>query len=100
MTCYWIARAKINDANEYKRYTDLVPSVMAKYGGKVLTRGAAHETLEGSDHFERFVLIEFNSMDAARRCFLSADYQEAASFRRAGAGDNELTIADAGDMTA
>ena len=24
MTAYWIARAKINDSKEYKKYTDLV----------------------------------------------------------------------------
>ena len=100
MACYWIARAKIRDPGEYKKYTDRVPRIMAKYGGKVLTRGGVHRTLEGSDHFERFVVIEFASMEAAQLCFDSAEYREAAAFRRAGAGENELTLADAGDMTA
>jgi uncharacterized protein (DUF1330 family) len=55
--------------------------------------------LEGPEHFERFVLIEFESMAAAKRCFESSEYVEAAAFRRAGAGRNELTIVESGDLT-
>ena len=69
MACYWIARAKINDPVAYKRYTDEVPGILKKYGGKALSRGAAFETLEGPDYFERYVIIEFESMEAAKRCF-------------------------------
>ena len=99
MAAYWIARARILDPVAYKKYADRVPAILEKYGGHVLTRGAAHETLEGPSHFERFVIIEFASMDAAKACFNSPEYVEAAAFRRAGAGQNELTIADAGEGT-
>ena len=50
MACYWIARAKINDPVAYKRYTDEVPGILKKYGGKALSRGAAFETLEGPNY--------------------------------------------------
>ncbi|MFR9805208.1 DUF1330 domain-containing protein [Pseudonocardia sp. RS010] len=99
MTAYWIARAKIIDPVEYKKYTDRVPEILARYGGKVLTRGAAYRTLEGPDHFERYVVVEFPSSEDAVRCFESEAYREAAAFRRAGAGQNELTIAEEGDAT-
>jgi len=33
MPAYWVARAKINDAAEYKKYADQVPAILAKYGG-------------------------------------------------------------------
>jgi uncharacterized protein (DUF1330 family) len=39
MPAYWVARAKINDPVEYKKYTDRVPDIIRKYGGKVLARG-------------------------------------------------------------
>ena len=39
MPAYWIARSKVNDPVEYKKYTDQVPGIIAKYGGKVLARG-------------------------------------------------------------
>ena len=39
MPAYWVARAKVNDPVEYKKYADQVPAILAKYGGKVLARG-------------------------------------------------------------
>ena len=39
MPAYWVARSKINDPVEYKKYTDLVPGIIARFGGKVLARG-------------------------------------------------------------
>ena len=47
MPAYWIARAKINDPVAYKKYTDLVPDIIAKYGGKVLARGGNYEIIAG-----------------------------------------------------
>ena len=34
MTAYWIARSRINDPIEYKKYTDRIPAIIAKYGGR------------------------------------------------------------------
>ena len=100
MTAYWIARAKIHDPVEYKKYTDQIPGILAKYGGKVLARGGEHETLEGPETFERFIVIEFPSMDDARTCFNSDEYQSASAFRRSeGVAQNELTIVASGDAT-
>jgi uncharacterized protein (DUF1330 family) len=98
MAAYWIARARIVDPVQYKRYTDQVPEILKRYGGKVLSRGAPFETLEGPKTFERFVLIEFESMEAAKRCFESPEYVAAAAHRRSGAGQNELTIVMAGGV--
>lgn len=39
MPAYWIARAKIDDPVEYKKYTDRVPAIIKQYGGKVLAHG-------------------------------------------------------------
>ena len=100
MTAYWVARAKINDPAEYKKYTDRVPEILARFGGKVLARGGEYRTLEGPATFERHIVIEFPSLDDAEACFNSEEYQSAAGFRRAnGAGQNELTIVAAGDAT-
>ncbi len=93
MVAYWIARAKINDPVEYMKYADRVPDILAKYDGRVLARGGEYKTLEGPEVFERYIVIEFPSMDAAEACFDSAEYQEAAVFRRTNqAGRNELAV--------
>ncbi|MEQ8818283.1 DUF1330 domain-containing protein [Thalassobaculum sp.] len=100
MTAYWLARAKINDYDEYMKYATKVPDILKKFDGKVLTRGGNHKTLEGRDYFERFVVIEFPSLADAEACFNSPEYKAAAAFRRQNnVGDNELTIVEADDLT-
>ena len=100
MPAYWIARAKINEPVAYKRYTDLVPAIIEKHGGKVLARGGQFEIMEGPDYFERFVVIEFPSFEAGTGCFKSQEYQDAARFRREnGAGEVQTVVVEAGDAT-
>lgn len=99
MPAYWVARARIIDPVEYKKYTDLVPGIIAKWGGKVLARGGRYELLEGPDKFRRFVVIEFPTFEQGVACFRSPEYDAAAAFRRAGAGEVETIMVDAGDAT-
>jgi uncharacterized protein (DUF1330 family) len=99
MTAYWLARSKINDPVAYKKYTDRVPGILKQYGGKVLARGGRFKILEGPEKFERFVVIEFPSLEQAVACHASPEYQEAASFRAGGAGEVELVILEAGEAT-
>ena len=99
MPAYWVARSKINDPVEYKKYTDRVPAIIAQYGGKVLARGGRFKILEGPEKFQRFVVIEFPSLEQAVACHDSPEYREAASFRRSGAGEVELVIVESGDAT-
>lgn len=100
MPAYWLARSKINDPVAYKRYTDLVPGILAKFGGKVLARGGRFQILEGPEHFHRFVVIEFDTLEDGVRCFESEDYQSAAANRREnGAGEVELVMVEAGEAT-
>jgi uncharacterized protein (DUF1330 family) len=100
MPAYWLARCKIDDAVEYKKYTDRVPAIIAKFGGKVLARGGNYQIMEGPQKFHRFVVIEFPTMEQAVACHRSAEYQEAAALRRtAGVGEVEQVIVESGDAT-
>ena len=99
MTAYWVARAKINDPVEYKKYTDLVPDILKKFGGKVLARGGKYQNLEGPETFERHIVVEFPSLEKALACHKSPEYQEARKYRLNGVGHNELVIVEAGDAT-
>jgi uncharacterized protein (DUF1330 family) len=95
MTAYWVARSKINDPVEYKKYTDRVPAIIARFGGKVLARGGRFKILEGPEKFHRFVVIEFPSLEQAVACHDSPEYQEASAFRKEnGAGEVELVIVE------
>ena len=99
MPAYWVARSRIIDSVEYKKYTDRVPEIVAKYGGKILARGGRYEILEGPEVFHRFVVIEFPSLEQAKACHSSPEYQEASAFRKNGAGEVELVIVESGDAT-
>jgi len=99
MPAYWVARSKINDPVEYKKYTDRVPAIIAKYGGKVLARGGRFQIMEGPHKFPRFVVIEFSTFEQGVACFTSKEYDEAAAFRRTGAGEVETIMVDGGDAT-
>jgi uncharacterized protein (DUF1330 family) len=100
MPAYWVARSKINDPVEYKKYTDRVPAIIAKHGGKVLARGGKFQIMEGPQKFQRFVVIEFPTFEQGVACFTSKEYDEAAAFRRAnGAGEVETIMVEGGDAT-
>ena len=97
MPAYWVARAKVTDPVQYKKYTDLVPAIVAKHGGKVLARGGRYKINEGPHDFHRFVVIEFPTLERAVACFESPEYRAAAAFRRAGAGEVENVIVEGVD---
>lgn len=99
MPAYWLARSRIDDPVQYKKYTDLVPAIIARHGGKVLARGGKFRVMEGPDTFQRFVVIEFPTFEQAVACFESKEYQEAATFRKAGGGIVENVIVEGGDAT-
>ena len=99
MPAYWLARSRIVDPVAYKKYTDRVPAIIAKYQGKVLARGGRFRIMEGPEKFQRFVVIEFPSLEQAVACFESPEYVAAAAFRRAGAGEVENVIVEGGDAT-
>jgi uncharacterized protein (DUF1330 family) len=93
MPAYWLARARITDPATYKKYTDLVPAIVARHGGKILARGGRFQIMEGPEHFSRFVVIEFPTLEQAVACFESPEYQTASVFRRAG-GEVENVIVE------
>ena len=94
MPAYWVARSRVIDRVEYKKYTDLVPGIIARYGGKPLARGGRFQIMEGPDKFHRFIVIEFPTFEKAVACFTSPEYDKAAAFRRSGAGEVETIVVE------
>ena len=84
MVAYWVARSKVNDPEQYKKYADLAPAIIGKFGGKFLARGGKYKILEGPEKFHRFVVIEFPSFQRAVACHDSPEYLEAAAHRKEG----------------
>jgi uncharacterized protein (DUF1330 family) len=95
MVAYWVARAKVNDPEQYKKYADLAPAIIGKFGGKFLARGGKFKILEGPEKFHRFVVIEFPSFEKAISCHESPEYLAAAAHRKKdGASELEVVIVE------
>jgi len=94
MPAYWVARSRIDDPAAYKKYTDLVPDILAKYGGRALARGGKFQIMEGPAKFQRFIVVEFPTFEQGVACFNSPEYQRAAAFRRNGGGEVETVIVE------
>src|SRR5215207_7124874 len=95
MVAYWVARSKVNDPEQYKKYADLAPAIIGKFGGKFLARGGKFKVLEGPEKFHRFIVIEFPSLERAVACHDSPEYQAAAAHRKKdGAGELEVAIVE------
>lgn len=99
MAAYWISRCVVNDPVQYKKYTDLVPTIIAVHGGRVLARGGRYKIMEGPETFHRFIVIEFPTLEAGAACFQSSEYVQAAAFRRGGAGIVENVIVEGTNAT-
>ena len=54
-----------------------------------------YQIMEGSDYFERFVIVELPTFEDAVAYFESEEYQAAAEHRLDGSGDVETVIMDA-----
>ena len=73
MPAYWIARSRITDPATYKKYTDQVPAILNRYGGKVLARGGRCQIMAGPETFQRYVVIEFPTFEQGVACFESPE---------------------------
>ena len=65
----------------------------AKYGGRFVVRGGAKTPLEGDIPFQRIVVNEFPTVEAAKKFYNSPEYQEARKFRL-GAADFNMVIVE------
>jgi uncharacterized protein (DUF1330 family) len=89
---YWIAHVTVTDPQQYQLYASATREAFQKYGANILARGGAHEQMEGQGR-PRNVVIEFPSLEAARACYASPEYQ-AAKAKREGAGIAEIVLVE------
>jgi uncharacterized protein (DUF1330 family) len=85
VAAYVIVDLTVTDQALMDEYRKRVPATLAAYGGKFLVRGGAHETVEGDWKPSRVVVLEFPSLEQAKRWYRSEEYREPLAMRlRAG----------------
>jgi uncharacterized protein (DUF1330 family) len=92
MPAFVCVQIEIRDPAAYERYKELAPPSIAAHGGRYVVRGGATETLEGDWRPPRFVILEFPTMDDARRWWASPEYAEAKALRHASARSEMLLV--------
>lgn len=92
MPGYLIANIEVKDAAIFDEYRQKVAPVIARYGGRYIVRGGAIETLEGSWPLKRLVVLEFPSLDAARRFYDSVEYAPLLKLRLAGTRSDVVLV--------
>jgi uncharacterized protein (DUF1330 family) len=85
MPAYIIVETDIHDPEQYERYKEASPGAVEAGGGRFIVRGGELAVLEGDWHPKRLVVLEFESLDAAKRFYDSPAYQEAKRLRQGAA---------------
>jgi len=93
LAAYLIAEHIITDAAGFEEYRTRVGPMIARYGGRYLTKGGTHKLPEGG-HWspERVVIIEFPDMDSLNRWYGSPEYQPLIALRKACTSDLDMLI--------
>lgn len=92
MSAYVVVQIDVEDAETYERYKELAPPSIAEYGGRYIVRGGTTETLEGSWTPQRFVVLEFPTLEAARAWWSSDAYAEAKAMRQRSASTEMILV--------
>lgn len=93
MPAYLIAEVDVHDAAAYEAYKKLTPGAVAAYGGRFIVRGGTVDSKEGGWKPARLVVVEFPSMDQARKFYDSPEYAPALAIRLK-AAKSRLILAD------
>jgi len=81
MPAYVIVETEIHDPEQYEQYKAASPGAVAAGGGRFVARGGELAVLEGDWHPSRLVILEFESLAAAKAWYESERYQEAKRLR-------------------
>ncbi len=92
MSAYLIIQATVNDWARFKQYTQIVPDIVAKFGGKYIVQGAA-ELIEGQFDPASVVISKWPDKESARSFWASEEYKQAIPLRE-GTGTFNVMLVD------
>ena len=92
MPAYIVVDIKIHNADLYEEYKKLTPATLEAYGGRFVVRGGTTEILEGEWQPNRIVVLEFSSMEQAKKWWASPEYAPAKEIRQAASHTNMILV--------
>lgn len=93
MPAYVVGLHQITNPSRFEEYKTKIGPMVARYGGRYLTRGENLRMPEGG-HWtpERVVVIEFPDMAAINAWYASPEYQPLIELRKACQSENDMTF--------
>lgn len=81
MKTYLIFDEDVTDPEGLQEYVQQAGPILEHYGGKVLTAGGTIEPLEGDWRPNLLVILEFESVEQAKRWYCSNEYTSVKAIR-------------------
>ena len=92
MSAYVVVQVEVQDQTTYDEYRKMVQATLDAYGGKLIVRGGNAQTLEGTWKPARLVILEFPSLEQAKRWWGSAEYAPAKALRQKSAKTEMIVV--------
>jgi len=93
MSAYIILDVNVTDPGRYEDYKKLSGEALAAHGGRFVVRGGQAETLEGDWKPARIVVVEFDSLEQAKRWYDSDEYRGPKAIRQE-ASEGRMILVD------
>jgi uncharacterized protein (DUF1330 family) len=82
VAAYVISEVEILDREAVDTYRRLAADSIAKHGGRYLVRGGPSELIEGQPSPKNLIIVEFPTMEIAKKWYGSPEYAEALDVRQ------------------
>jgi len=93
MPAYFVAQIEVTDAGRYQQYLAGFMPIFERHGGQLLVTSSKEvEVIEGDWTYERMVILEFPTLDAAHAWHRDPDYQALLEHRHASAHTNMILV--------
>lgn len=92
MAAYVIVYLEVTDPEAFAIYQKASFPTIGPYGGRPLVAGGALEAVEGMMHPKSVVIVEFDTLEQARKWYASPEYARTIPMRQRSANTNLVIV--------
>lgn len=92
MAAYLISYLEVTDPEAFARYQAAAFPTVELYGGRALASGGTLDVLEGMIHPKSVVVIEFETLEQARKWYASPEYAATIPLRQRAANASLVIV--------
>ncbi len=92
MPVYLVIEVNVEDPELYTEYAQQVMPLVERYAGRYLVRGSGVFSVSGDWHPDRFVVIQFETIDLVQDFLTSPEYQALIPLRQRASSSRALIV--------